>query len=78
MGDAQRRDFGLVLCTDSFTLRETVLLVNVLIIRYNFICTIRANNPGQYRIYISEKSLTSLQKIVMPHIDSSMVYKIIH
>jgi len=76
MGDGQNRERGLVLCTDSFTLEGVVLLVNVLIIRYNFICTIRVNNPGQYRIYISEKSMDSLRTIVSPFMVKSMLYKI--
>jgi LAGLIDADG DNA endonuclease family/LAGLIDADG endonuclease len=76
MGDGQKRESGLVLCTDSFTLPEVVLLVNVLITRYNFTCSIRTNNPGQYRIYISNKSMDSLRKIVSPYIDDSMLYKV--
>ena len=76
MGDGQSRDLGLVLCTDSFTLQEVVLLLNVLIIRYNFICTIRTNNPGQYRIYISEKSMNSLKTKVSPYMTKTMLYKI--
>jgi len=77
MGDGQNRVAGgLVLCTDSFTLQEVVLLVNVLIVRYNFTCTIRINKPGQYRIYISNKSMDSLRKIVLPYMDDSMLYKV--
>jgi hypothetical protein len=48
----------------------------VLIIRYNFICTIRTNNPGQYRIFISNKSMNSLRAIVLPYMVESMLYKI--
>ena len=77
-GDGSKNKKGLTLCTDSYSLKEVIILINVLIIRYKFICTLRVVRDNQYRIYISEKSLTSLQKIVMPHIDSSMVYKIIH
>lgn len=77
-GDGIALKKGLVLCTDSYTLKEVIVLINVLIIRYNFICRIRVVRNNQYRIYISEKSLSSLQKIVMPYMDSSMLYKIIH
>ena len=77
-GDGAHSKKGLVLCTDSYTLKEVIILINVLIIRYNFICKIREVRDNQYRIYISEKSLSSLQKIVMPYMDSSMLYKIIH
>lgn len=75
-GDGQRRDYGLVLCTDSFSMSDVILLVNVLIIRYNFICFIRTSKLGHNRIYISEKSMNSLRKIVKPYMDSSMLYKL--
>ena len=75
-GDGQAREYGLVLCTDSYSIKAVVLLVNVLIIKYNLICTIRENKPNQYRIYISSKSMINLSKIVSPYIDSSMLYKI--
>lgn len=75
-GDGQKRDLGLVLCTDSYTIQDVVRLVNVLIIRYNLICFIRENKPNQYRIYISEKSMDKLRAIVLPHIDTTMLYKI--
>lgn len=61
-GDGARSKKGLVLCTDSYSLKEVIILINVLIIRYNFICNIREVRDNQYRIYISEKSLSSLQK----------------
>ena len=76
MGDGQRQNYGLVLCTDSYTLQDVVRLVNVLIIRYNLICTLREVNPGQYRIYISAKSMDKLISIVLPYMDDSMLYKL--
>lgn len=76
MGDGQRRELGLVLCTDSYTIQEVVCLVNVLIIRYSLICTIREVNKGQYRIYISEKSMNNLRAIVLPYMVDTMLYKL--
>lgn len=76
MGDGQKKDRGLGLCTDSYTLPDVVRLMNVLIIRYNLIGTIRENRPGQYRIYISQKSMYNLRKIVSPYFVDSMLYKI--
>ena len=73
---SKRRDYGLVLCTDSFTIEEVVRLVNVLIVRYDLICTIRTNKLGQYRIYISAKSMDKLISIVLPYMDDSMLYKL--
>ncbi len=76
MGDGSHRSHGLVICTDSFSLKEVIYLINVLIIKYELICKLREHNKGQYRIYISEKSLPKLRSIVGPYIISSMLYKI--
>ena len=77
MGDGQRRELGgLVLCTDSYTIQEVVCLINVLIIRYSLICTLREVNKGQYRIYISEKSMNNLRAIVLPYMINTMLYKL--
>lgn len=75
-GDGMASKKGLVLCTDSYSLDEVVRLVNILIIRYNFTCKIRFHKDNQYRIYISEKSLESLKRIVLPFLDNSMLYKL--
>lgn len=64
------------MCTDSFTLQEVVSIINVLIVRYSLICSIRENNKGQYRIYISEKSMGKLRAIVMPYMIDPMLYKL--
>lgn len=76
MGDGQRKECGLVLCTDSYTIKEVVFLVNVLIIRYNLICTIRETNLGQYRIYITQKSMDNLRAIILPYMQETMLYKL--
>ncbi len=41
MGDGESRTFGLVLCTNSFTVKDVVRLMNVLIIRYRIECLLR-------------------------------------
>jgi hypothetical protein len=48
----------------------------VLIIRYNLICTLIETNPGQYRIYIWQRSMGDLIRIVLPHFNKSMLYKL--
>lgn len=67
---------GLLLCTDSYSIQEVVLLINVLIIRYNLKCTFRIRNKNKYRIYISRSSIKILQSFVSTHMESSMLYKI--
>ncbi|RUS34417.1 homing endonuclease [Jimgerdemannia flammicorona] len=47
-GSVQRH--GLILCTDSFTIQEVVLLMNVLMVRYSLDCTLREPRQGQYHI----------------------------
>jgi hypothetical protein len=77
MGDGKRVDSGgLRLCTNSYSLSEVVLLINVLIIRYDFKCTIHKAGPDQFMIYIHKKSMDNLRNIVKPFIVSSMLYKI--
>lgn len=76
MGDgASDKGCGVILCTDSYTVIDIVRLMNVLIIRYNLDCTLR--KYGQYnRIYIRSRSLPLLRTIVIPHMHSSMFYKL--
>ena len=76
MGDGSYNGKGLILCTDSFKLKEVVLLMNVLIIRYNINCTITYHSKKYPRIYISKKYILPLQKIVLPFMHKSMFYKL--
>lgn len=75
-GDGSVQRHGLLICTDSFSIQDITLLINVLIIRYDLICTIQTRSKGQYRIYISEKSMDKLRSIVAPYMVNSMLYKI--
>lgn len=76
MGDGSKQPSGLELCTDSYSIQDVVRLINVLIIRYGLICSLRERRKGQYRIYISAKSMANLRSIVEPFIIPSMLYKI--
>jgi hypothetical protein len=75
MGDGSGVNRGLVLCTDSFTLKQTTLLLNVLTIKYEFDCTLWKNNSN-WRIYIKRNSMPKLKSIVINHIHDSMLYKL--
>jgi len=70
------RAHGLILCTDSYTIQEVILLMNVLMIKYQLDCTLREHRANQYRIYIREGSMERLRAIVLPHMDYSMLYKL--
>lgn len=77
MGDGSAfNSGGLALYTDSYSIEDVVLLINVLIIRYGLKCSIHTHREGQYRIYISKNSLYTLKQIVKPYIIPSMHYKI--
>ena len=76
MGDGLYAKGGLVICTDSFSVKDTIRLMNVLIIRYNLSCSIREHNKGQYRVYIYKQSMKSLTAIVKPYMHSSFYYKL--
>ena len=75
MGDGNKNRHGLTINTDSFSLNDTVRLINVLMVRYRLDCTMRKHSPG-YTIYIKEKSMPLLRTLVQPHMHSSMLYKL--
>lgn len=75
-GDGYRWRHGLVLCTDSYPVSDIVRLMNVLIIKYRFECTLRYHTPTQPRIYIKECSMPILRNLVRPYMVKSMLYKI--
>ena len=67
---------GLRLCTNSYSLKEVVTLINVLIFRYVLDCSIHKAGQEQYIIFISKKSMENVRNIVKTHIVPSMCYKI--
>jgi len=76
MGDGYYLSKGIAICTDSYTIKDTINLLNALIIRYGLNCTLHNIRANQYRIYISRKSIENLIIIVKPHMIPSMYYKI--
>ena len=53
MGDGVARPYGLQLCTESYSIQDTMRILNTLIIRYRLDCSLHLQRSGQYRIYIS-------------------------
>lgn len=76
MGDGASRDYGLNICTDSYSLPDIIRLMNVLRIRYGLNCSAQLRRGNQYRIYISSGSMLKLQSIVEPYMHDSMMYKL--
>ena len=76
MGDGVAISSGLLICTDSFSIKDTVRLLNVLIIRYRLECTLRVSRKDPYRIYIRQNSMGTLVNIVSPLMHYTMLYKL--
>lgn len=79
MGDGQARKYGLILCTNFYSVQDVVRLMNVLMIRYRLDCTIhlkRQNRKLEYMIYIRQGYMPLLRSIVITHFYPSMYYKI--
>ena len=80
LGDGQTSRHGLVLCRNSFLIKDVVRLMNVLIIRYRLECNIReyrrTNGKLEKMIYIRHGSMPLLRTIVKPYMHPSMLYKI--
>ena len=75
MGDGSKRAKGLVLCTDNFSLPEVVLLVNILIIKFDINPTIQ-KEKDKFRIYINEKSLIKIKPFIEIYFVDHFFYKI--
>lgn len=78
-GEVERT--GLTLCTHSFSLSDVERLRDILIKMYNIKVTINVAGYSkigiaQYKLRISQKSMERLNKLIVPHMCPSMLYKI--
>ena len=46
MGDGGLKSKGIFLCTDSYSIKDVVRLMNVLILRYDLKCTLHKSYEG--------------------------------
>jgi hypothetical protein len=74
-GGGTKNRHGLTISTESFSINDTVKLLNVLMIRYRLDCSLRKHSTG-YNIYIKEKSMPLLRTLVQSYMHSSMLYKL--
>jgi len=74
-GDGTRQNKGIVLCTDYFTIKEIVLLMNILIIKFNINSTIHYDN-NKARIFINKKELNKIKPYIKPFFVKTFLYKI--
>uniref|UniRef100_UPI002A80A58C LAGLIDADG endonuclease n=1 Tax=Daedalea confragosa TaxID=2028083 RepID=UPI002A80A58C len=75
MGDGTKVYKGLTLQTQSFTVKECVFIISILIHKFNLKCSLHMQR-NQPTIYISSKSMEKLRPLINPYICSSMRYKI--
>ena len=81
MCDGANMGSGFIFCTDNYTFKEIVDLMNVLRIRYGLQCSINTvysveYDNTYYRIYIWAESKSDFISIVRPYFISSMLYKL--
>jgi hypothetical protein len=75
MGDGSKRNKGITLCTDSFSDKEVVLLMNIMKIKFNINSTIH-REKNKPRIYINNKELLKVLYYIKPYFVKSMLYKL--
>lgn len=75
MSDGVSNQYGLTICTDSYTIKEVVILINILKIRYDLNCSIHyiKNKP---RLYIKADSMNKLRLLVKPYVIPFSQYKL--
>ena len=79
MGDGTKVNRGLTLQTQSFTIKECVFIISILIHKFNLKCSIHLTGVKQRKqptIYISAKSMEKLRPLILPYMCRSMMYKI--
>lgn len=76
-GDGTWCGYGMALCTNSFTLEDSNLLISMLHKKFGLICTPhKTGAPGQYRVYVQAESIPLLRTMVLPHMPVEMHYKL--
>jgi len=75
MGDGTYNS-GVRIQTDSFTIKEVVFILNILIIKFNLECSLHFQR-GNPIIYIKSKSLKRNLNNILPFMHDSMKYKIL-
>lgn len=76
MSDGSYKKGAMILCTDSFNLRDVCLLIGILHYKFALNCTIRKKKNNQYRIYIRRDSMENLRSMVMTYMHPHFLYKI--
>lgn len=75
MSNGIKRNKGLILCTDKFTINEIILLMNIINIKFNIKSSIH-KNKDKYRIYINQVELNKIKYKLYPYFIDIFYYKI--
>jgi LAGLIDADG DNA endonuclease family len=75
MGDGSKKNKGVILCTDCFTFKEVVTLMNILKIKFNINSVIYLEKYKP-RIFISNIELLKILPKIKPYFVKSMLYKL--
>jgi DNA-binding transcriptional regulator WhiA len=75
MDDGYKSQNGFYFCTESFSLADHQLLIDVLTNKFNLDCSIHSHTNGS-RVYIKKSSATNFVELVQTFIHSSFLYKL--
>jgi hypothetical protein len=86
MGDGSKYGTGIVLCTDSYNIKDVVLLINILLIKFNvesyigYVTSLSPFNKNKIsrlpRIYINGENFDKIRLLIKPYILNCFLYKI--
>lgn len=76
-GDGAKHNNGIVLCTDGFTIKEVVFLINILYIKFDIKPRKHMTSIYNYpRITISKKDMLKIRPFILPYFVDHFLYKI--
>lgn len=75
MGDGTKSGNAITIQTQSFTVKECVFIISILIHKFNLDCSIHMQRK-QPTIYISAKSIKKIKSKLLPYFLPSMLYKL--
>jgi hypothetical protein len=75
MGDGTKSGTGLTLQTQSFTVKECVFIISVLMYKFNLKCSIHMQR-NKATIYIHSKSIKQIKPKLLQNLPISMKYKL--
>lgn len=75
MGDGSKVGNAMYLNTQSFTIKECVFIISILIYKFNLKCNIHMQR-NQPTIYISTKSMKQIKSKLLPFFIPAMIYKL--